>query len=314
VERLLANWPAKIISLAAAALLFLFYRINTMEERFFSVPLTVEAPPGLAMARSYPRSVRVTLRGKQEAVFSVLEEDIEAYADFGRFQSEGQYRIPVRVARKGSSLNIEPLDIRVEPAEISVTLEQGVQKRLEVVPELIGTPPSGYDLVQYSVAPQVMELWGARSLLQPMEALSTEAVDLSGRTADFEVEVGIVRANALLRYPRDTTVRFRGIIREAVVIRTFDNVDVVGLDMPAQLQLVEPLPKGSIRLQGTQRLIEALAPGQLRLVIDCGEIRHAGTYGVPCKPDIPAELMVLKYEPQELELTFVEAGGEGEAQ
>ena len=39
VDGILSDWPAKIISLAAAALLFLFYRVNTMDERFFSEPL-----------------------------------------------------------------------------------------------------------------------------------------------------------------------------------------------------------------------------------------------------------------------------------
>ena len=34
-EKLLENWPAKIVCLALALLLFLFYRMSTLDERFF---------------------------------------------------------------------------------------------------------------------------------------------------------------------------------------------------------------------------------------------------------------------------------------
>jgi hypothetical protein len=310
LESVLSNWPAKIISLAAAALLFLFYRVNTMDERFFSVPLRVDPPAGLAISKPYPKSARVTLRGKEEAIFSVIEEDIEVYADFSRFQSEGEYRVPVRVARGGTSLNIEPLDIRVEPAEISVTLEQKIEKTVPLEPVIRGSPPLGYDLVQYTIVPDSVQISGARSLVNAVDEIELEEVDLEGRTEDFTEQVAILEENPLLEYPRERTVVFRGIVREAVIIKTFENVDIISIDLSPDLRLAEPLPKGSIRIQGNQRAIEALPPEQLRLVIDCGDIEKPGPETVYPQPDIPPEFMVLKFEPQKLDLTFILAGME----
>jgi hypothetical protein len=310
VESIFSNWPAKIISLAAAALLFLFYRVNTMDERFFSVPLEVDPPAGLAISKPYPKSARVTLRGKEEAIFSVIEEDVEVYADFGRFQSEGQYRIPVRVVRRGSSLNIEPLDIRVEPAEISVTLEQRIEKTVSLEPVIRGSPPAGYDLVQYTIVPDSVQISGPRSLVNAVQTVRLEEVDLEGRTEDFTEQVTIVEENPLIDYSRQRTVVFRGILREAVIIKTFENVDIISIDLSPDLKLAEPLPKGSIRIQGNQRAIESLPPEQLRLVIDCGEIEKPGPVTVYPIPDIPPEFVVLKFEPQELDLTFILSGME----
>ena len=65
-------------------------------------------------------------------------------------------------------------------------------------------------------------------------------------------------------------------------------------------------------MQGTQRAIEALLPGQLRLVIDCGDIEKPGPQTLYPQPDIPPMFMVLKFEPQELDLTFVLVGMEEE--
>ena len=310
MEAVLSDWPAKIISLAVAALLFLFYRVNTMDERFFSVPLQVDPPPGLAIGKPYPKSARVTLRGREEAIFSVIEEDIAVYADFGRFQSEGQYRVPIRVARQGSSLNIEPLDIRVEPAEISITLEQRIEKTVPLEPVIRGSPPAGYDLVQYTIVPDSVQISGPRSIVNATEKIELEEVDLEGRTGDFTEQVMIVEENALLDYSRERAVVFRGIVREAVIIKTFENVDIISIDLSPDLRLAQPLPKGSIRIQGNQRSIESLPPEKLRLVIDCGEIEKPGPETLFPKPDIPPEFVVLKFEPQKLELVFILSGME----
>ena len=103
---------------------------------------------------------------------------------------------------------------------------------------------------------------------------------------------------------------FRGILREAVIIKTFEDVDIISIDLSPDLRLAEPLPKGSIRIQGNQRAIEALPPEQLRLIIDCGEIEKPGPETVYPQPDIPPEFVVLKFAPQELDLTFILSGME----
>ena len=310
VDGILSDWPAKIISLAAAALLFLFYRVNTMDERFFSVPLQVDPPAGLAISKPYPKSARVTLRGKEEAIFSIIEDDVEVFADFGRFQSEGQFRVPVRVVRRGSSLNIEPLDIRVEPAEISVTLEQRIEKTVVLEPVIRGSPPAGYDLVQYTIVPDSIQISGPRSIVNAIDVVPLEEIDLEGRTEDFTEQVEVVEENSLVDYSRQRPIVFRGILREAVIIKTFEDVDIISIDLSPDLRLAEPLPKGNIRIQGNQRAIEALPPEQLRLVIDCGEIEKPGPETVYPQPDIPPEFVVLKFEPQQLDLTFILSGME----
>jgi YbbR domain-containing protein len=305
LESVFSNWPAKIISLAAATLLFLFYRVNTMEERFFSVPLRVDPPAGLAISKPYPKSARVTLRGKQDAIFSVLEGDIEVYADFGRFHTEGQFRIPVRVARHGTSLNVEPLDVRVEPAEISITLEQKIEKTVSLEPVIRGSPPAGYDLVQYTIVPDSVQISGPRSIVGSLDTIHLQEIDLDGRTEDFTEHVGLVEENALIEYPRERTVVFRGIVREAVIIKTFENIDIISIDLSPDLRLAEPLPNGSIRIQGNQRAIEALPLEMLRLVVDCSEIEKPGPETLHPQPDVPPEFVVLKFEPRELYVTFV---------
>ena len=305
LEAVLDHWPAKVLSLAAAAVLFFFYRASTLEERDFNVPLQLQVPAGLAVSKPYPRSVRVTLRGRGESVYSVLEEDIIVSADLDSFSAEGDFRVPLRVRRTGSAAGVEPLDVRVEPAELRLALEKEIVRTVQVQARLKGQPEHGYELAQYSVAPMSVEVTGPRSAVQSLQSVSTEEVDITGAREDFSLTVPLLRENSLVRYPREASVLFRGTVRPAQLIQAFQQVDVVSVDLPAELRIAEPLPKGSISLQGEQLLLEAIPPGQLRLIADCGGIRRPGVYRLPLKPDVPPGFVVVRFEPRELTATFV---------
>ena len=135
---LLADLPVKVICLAAAVILLLFHRVTTLTERFFSVPLNVSTPAGLAVASAFPRTVRITLRGEGDAIFPILEEDVEAAVSLDSHKSPGVYRAEVKVNRKGTAQGVEPLEIRVDPQTITFTLEPLTEKRVGVTPDLQG--------------------------------------------------------------------------------------------------------------------------------------------------------------------------------
>ena len=305
LDAVLDHWPAKVLSLAAAAVLFFFYRASTLEERDFSVPLRLEVPSGLAVSKPYPRNVRVTLRGRGESVFAILEEDVIVSADLDRFTAEGDFRVPLRVRRTGSALGVEPLDVRVEPAELRLSLEKEIVRTVRVEARLKGQPEHGYELAQYSVTPMSVEVTGPRSAVQDLQGAGTEEVDITGVREDFSLTVPLLRDNSLVRYPREASVLFHGIVRPAQVIQAFQQVDVISVDVPSELRIAETLPTGSISLQGEQLQLEAIQPGALRLIADCGEVRRPGLYRLPLKPDVPPGFVVVRYEPRELAATFV---------
>ena len=71
IDALLADWPAKILSLAAAVLLFFFQSVNRLEERPLSVPLTIIANDDFVPASAYPRTVRLVPRGESNAIYAI---------------------------------------------------------------------------------------------------------------------------------------------------------------------------------------------------------------------------------------------------
>ncbi|WP_455382165.1 CdaR family protein [Salinispira pacifica] len=309
LQRLAQNWPVKILAVAAAVLLFFFNQLSRLEVRYFSVPLQLVLPTGLVPGAPYLSKVRVTLRGESDAIFRVLEEDVEAYADFSSHTSEGVYKEPIQIRKKGTALNIDPLEITVEPLDVTVTLERRVSKSLEVVPSLKGFPPPGYQLAKYSLKPSTVEVVGPRSHVDKIESIHTEDIDLTGRVEDFTVQVRLNLGDPLLRLPGGNVVEFRGVIQESVVLQTFDQANVVVVNLPPGLSVQGELPTGSIRVQGKQVELEAIKPDQVRLVADASGITRPGTYTLPARPDLPSGILVLRYEPSRITINVVRTEG-----
>lgn len=308
LRALLSDLPVKAICLTAAVILFLFHRVNTMTERFFSVALQVSTPAGLAIASTYPRSVRITLRGTEDSIYPILEEDIEATADLENHHASGVFRAPIRISRHGTAANVEPLEIKVEPQEVTFTLDQVAERKVNVAPDLRGSPAYGYEMVQTSVTPPAVSVRGARGRVQTLSSLSTEEIDLSGRTATFTSRVKVLSPGPLVRIVGDASVDFHGTIQEAVSSRTFDSVPLTPVDIPAHLALHDSLPLGTLSLQGPQLALDGVRSEQVKLLVDFSHARKAGQYTLHPRPEVPPGFLVLDWTPREVTVDLGSSG------
>lgn len=306
---LVNDLPVKVICLTAAVILLLFHRVTTLAERFFSVPLEVSTPSGLAVASAFPKTVRITLRGAEESIFPILSEDVEASVALDAHRSAGVYRAQVKVSRKGTAVNVEPLEIKVDPREIAFTLEPLAERRVAVVPALLGTPAYGYELLQSALAPQNVVIRGARSRVQGVAALSTEEIDLTGRTGSFAARVRIILPNALLRIAGDSSADFRATIQELTVERRFDAVAIVPADLSPHFSLASAPAPGSVQVRGAQLAVDGVRPDQVRLLLDCSGVRRAGHYALHARPDTGTNVTVLDWSPREVTVDIVAPSG-----
>ena len=199
--------------MAAALILSVFHRINTLESRFFSVPLRIESSGMLVPASPYARIVRVSLRGEPNSIYPILEEDIEAYVDLNRYANEGLYRIPVQIRKKGSALGVEPLETSVDPIEINVKLESKLSRNINVAPVFRGTVADGYELTGQLITPTTVIADGPRSAMETLYEFNTGVIDLEGRYENFSVMVNIINDEPLIIIHGNRMIEYRGTIR-----------------------------------------------------------------------------------------------------
>ncbi|MFA6506085.1 MAG: CdaR family protein [Treponemataceae bacterium] len=315
IDRIVHNWPIKVLSVAAAVILFTFNRMSALEERFFSVPLRVSLDGTLVPSSSYPRMVRITLRGESNNVFPILEEDIEAYIDFSKYRNEGVYKAAVLVKKKGTAAGVDPLEIHVEPMEVAVSLEHKESKVVPVTPSFRGYLENGYELAAYAIEPTQTEIIGPASIVNRVQDVTTDSIELTGKKESFEATVKIVNREPLIAVSGDSKVRFKGTIQQSVMIRTFEHLPIVISGLPSGFKARPQVNFGSIKLQGSQNDLESYLPDASLLSIDCSNVNDPGLYILPVIISAPPNFSVIRFDPVEIAVEVERdkspQGGEG---
>jgi hypothetical protein len=307
------KWPVKVLSVVAAIILVVFHRLGDIQERFFSVPLRLEISNNLVPSNSYPHNIRITLKGDANSIYPVVESDIEAYLDLTGYRDPGSFKTPVRIRKTGTAMEVENLEITVDPMEIAIDLDIKMSKYVPVTPDLEGSPEKGYELVSYILEPNQMVIDGPSNLISSVAELTTASIDLQSRNADFTVHLKVVNPNPLLVIRGDGMTEFSGFIRESILIRSFDDVPISVTGLSGDFLMPET-GLGSLRLEGAQRLIEAFEPPENLLFVDVSDITEPGSYVLPVAASVPDDFTLSRQEPVEITLRIETAEESGEDQ
>ena len=300
--RVVDKWPAKVLSLILAIFLYIFHRMSLLEARFFFTPLVIENQNTMMPSTSYPRMIRVSLRGEATDLFSISENDIETYIDIEKFSSPGTYDVPVQWRKKGAALELEPLQITVEPAAISFSLDYKISKFVPIVANFQGNPDAGFNLASYSLNPNQIIIEGPAAIMGKIPDLNTEPIDLSGRRSDFSLTATILRQDPLITIRGRGTTEFSAAISRIVPIRNILNVPIEISGLKGEFTGDLEIKFANIRLEGDNR--EALDAFELEsnfLTVDCSEINEPGTYILSVIAG-NTESLDVRVEPQEVKI------------
>lgn len=309
LDRLISNWPAKVLSLVIAILLSMFHRISVLEERYFSVPLNIQTAPDLLPSASYPKVVRLILKGESNALYLIQESDLEAYVDLSKYSSPGIYRAPIQVQKKGAALGITNLEIRVDPADIMIPLDHSLTKLVPITPSFRGYLEPGYELTNYSLVPKQVTLYGPVTIVSAINDVTTEYIELTGRKENFSVVTKIINKESLVKIEGDLSVTFSATIQQSVVIRTFEQLPIIVSGLASGFLVRPQINFGTVKLQGSQLDLDAYTPDSSLLTLDCSNIDKEGTYLLPLIVTAPKNFIVLRYEPLEIPVEIVKQTG-----
>ncbi|HON89884.1 MAG TPA: CdaR family protein, partial [Spirochaetales bacterium] len=132
LAKIFDNWVPKIISLIAAALLFYLYNVSKYDTRVLIIPLEHSIADTLALVNPLPATVRVTLKGESNVIYSIPEDDISAYVNLSSYTIPGTYRVPIRIEKKGSALAASFLEYTLYPLDVEAQLDKKITKKVPV--------------------------------------------------------------------------------------------------------------------------------------------------------------------------------------
>jgi len=302
IDKITENWIAKAVSIGLAVILFVFHRMTSLETRIITVPLTVQTSGGLVPASPYTRTIKVSLRGDAAAIVTIQEGDIEAYINMEKYETKGSYSAPVQIRKQGSALNVEPLELVVDPVEITLQLDHKISKYISLQANLRGNVEEGFEFMSHTLSPAEVIAEGPMSAMSGVSVLSTDIIDLSGRREDFSMMVSILTQDPLIVIRGTRTTEFKGFIRPSVSVRNIDGIPIVAKNLDQRFDVaIDRL--GSVRLEGSRNDLDGFAARPDFLSIDCSGIRAPGEYTLPVSADLPEGLAIVRQEPPAL--TFV---------
>jgi YbbR domain-containing protein len=304
LSRIAEKWPAKVLSVAAAILLFAFHRMGDLQERFFSVPLQVDMNGTLIPAGSYPRNIRITLRGDINSIYHVAEEDVEVRLDLAKYGEPGLYRIPVQLNRKGTAAEAETLEIDLEPMEISLELDTKMSKYVPLSPAFQGFLETGYEMVSYTLEPNQVVIDGPMKLLAGIPELFTESIDLGSRNGDFALRVRIMNPNPLVVIRGEGAAEFSAFVRELILIKNFEELPIGVTGLREDLEAVLDPPAAALKIRGLQNDLDLLS-GETLLTVDCSALTEPGFYELPLTVSADPGLLVERTDPETIRVELV---------
>lgn len=305
---ILDDWIAKILCLVLAIVLYVFYQFSSLRERPLSVPLTLIASENLVPATQYPRTVRLVLRGESDEIFAIHENDLEAVLDLGTHTVPGTWRVPVKILKRGTALAAEPLNISIEPSEVSINLETKAYRLLEIIPEFRGQVAQGFEMVRWEVEPRTINAYGPVSVLDGVIQAVTEAIDLTGRDTDFSQRIRVLKADSVINFTTSEFVEVKITIRREQVSKVLPDISVMDLNLGTGLRINEALDSVSVKIRGERRLLENLQATSIVPSVDLTGVAAPGEYFVPVHVVVPDGITVENVDPAELMVTIGVSG------
>ena len=296
------NWAAKLFCFAIAVVVVLFNRMGKIEDRTMNIPFKLYTNSEYLVVQDIPRTIKVTLRGNKDDIYSILSSDLTAFADFTAVAETGNYSRPIKIERSGSALYITPLEIHTTPNQINLAFARKTIKRVPLEPVVRGTPAEGYELSGTLLSPDHVTIEGPESVLDKISSFKTTSVDLDGHSDNFSVQVGVETNNKFVRLI-NSDVRLSLSIAKIMVVRTVQNVTILLAHCPDNLTAVPNVQAGSIKLEVNSQRADTISASSMKLVAELGDLNGPGTYILPLKPAIPKNMNMVGFSPDTVEVT-----------
>jgi YbbR domain-containing protein len=205
---LVANAGLKALALFLALVVWFVVsapRRESVSERTLPVPLSIVGIPAqLMITTPVPEAVNVRLRGRVSVIRSLSSQNLAVTIDMRNWAQAGDALITIRSQAINAPEGVEV--VSVDPNRVGFRLEQVRQRVVNIRPFLVGDPPKGYTVGDPTVSPDHALVSGPLSQIRNMTDVATERIIMTGRTALFVQNVGVVSDSPLVRVVEPQTV------------------------------------------------------------------------------------------------------------
>jgi len=257
----LEDWVMKLVALAITLGLWLGVTgLSTpTTQRITGIPLSLRYSNNTEVTNSPIQEVDIVITGDKRKVAQINKNDLVVSIDISEVQPGDRV---ISLDPQTVNLQLPPgikLD-EIQPNRIAVRLEAVDEKDVTVNAQTQGELPEGYEIYGQSVMPAKVRVRGPASFIKSLDFVSTEPIDLAGRSSDFtakQVPITVSNSKATLL---DTAVDAVFRIGEKRIERVYS---VPVRDTPGK--------RANVILFGGRSLFEGVRPEDIQVEVSRNE-------------------------------------------
>ncbi len=305
LNKIMDNWPAKVICFFLAMFFYIFYQVSSLDSKTFSVPLTVTDTNGLVICNEIPATVKITLRGKDVGLASLYPHDFKPYINLSYISQEGTYKQPVLVNLSENALLIDPLEVKVKPDYLTVTIEEQITASVPVHVLTSGKPEYGYEIKDIEVTPKEALITGARSVVGNYDRLQTEKITVEGAATGFAKSAGLIKNSERIKLVDPKPVKVEINVLPILETKELKGLVIAYENIPLNMELVKKVDKTDVVLFGKMIDLEKYSNKSNVVTVDCSKAVN-GEVELPVKYLFPHYIEFDKEPVQTVKVTFKE--------
>ena len=305
LDKILDKWPAKVICLVIAIFLYFFHQASLIDSKTVVVPLQIIENGIVMHMGNTPKSVAVVVRAGDETIKSLLPSDITASICLDTITEKGSYKLPVKITLSDHLMAYDPFEVRLKEDSLQIDVDKKAIKYIPITPSIVGEVAHGYEIDSISMSPSTVEVSGPESVLNATEQIFSTRLYVSNAEINFSTETSYQQLNKLLTVLDEGPFKAEVTIKPKAMERIFYEVPVEVLNLNNSLEIKDPLPLVTIKLSGTMPVLENYILSKHSVQINLRDISEPGTYEVPLRYVLPANLQLVEKSDDEITITVI---------
>jgi len=302
LDAVMSNLRVKLLALVLATVVWALIapqRRGEVTEVKFSTPLVFKnIPANLELVAPEAQSVSVLVSTRRSRANAVNPNQFQAVLDLAH-QLPGS--VDVRLTENNIRYdNVSPPEgmtvLQISPQDVTLTLEEAMQKVVPVEAKLAGSTPGGYTVEAVKLVPDRVTLHGPRSVLAKINRAYTRPLDVQDLRSDVEM-LAYLDLPARVRLAANQRPLFRAQIAVSgrparIVLRGVPIVFENGGD-PYRVSRQEI----NVQLEGPREVLSTLSNKNVTAMVDLSKYPPGDYRGLAPRVILPDEVRVIRQWP-----------------
>lgn len=274
----------KLVALIFAVLLWCLVRYQLDQtDTYRDVPVKVEYDANSMLVEKEMLTVNVVLRGSRQRLQKVRSADLRGTVRIPRVEKGVYfYDIVLRADNFAVPLGTTISEIKPDRDTLSVDVIDA-KKGIPIRVRYSGNLREGYQITKCTLVPSTVDIRGPAKLLSEIKELVTEPVPLDETVKDsFEFKTRLVPMFSVM--PSADTISVMVDVARQTLEQSYQELPLSILTAPdSSLQLADPLPPVTVRIQGPPAVIQSLDALAVRPFVELHGIVAPGRYRRPIR-------------------------------